>query len=152
MTLAIGEGRQQVAPSTATSQPDQAAFTALAERIDPYVAKPRLIVLTDIANEPDDQMSFVRLLVYSNQFDLEALIATTSRHLRNGPRPDVLLSVIDAYAKVQPNLLKHQLGFPTGRYLEEARRAWPGGIWDGVSRRWQDDGGRRSHPTSRRLH
>ena len=62
MTLAIGEGRQQVAPSTATSQPDQAAFTALAERIDPYVAKPRLIVLSDIANEPDDQMSFVRLL------------------------------------------------------------------------------------------
>ena len=119
MTLAIGEGRQQVAPSTATSQPDQAAFTALAERIDPYVAKPRLIVLTDIANEPDDQMSFVRLLVYSNQFDLEALIATTSRHLRNGPRPDVLLSVIDAYAKVQPNLLKHQPGFPSADALRK---------------------------------
>ena len=119
MTLAIGEGRQQVAPSTATSQPDQAAFTALAERIDPYVAKPRLIVLTDIANEPDDQMSFVRLLVYSNQFDLEALIATTSRHLRNGPRPDVLLSVIDAYAKVLPNLLKQQPGFPSADALRK---------------------------------
>ena len=119
MTLAIGEGRQQVAPSPATSQPDQAAFTALAERIDPYVAKPRLVVLTDIANEPDDQMSFVRLLVYSNQFDLEALIATTSRHLRNGPRPDVLLSVIDAYAKVQPNLLKHQPGFPPADALRK---------------------------------
>jgi hypothetical protein len=45
-----------------------------------------------IANEPDDQMSFVRLLVSSNQFDIEALVATTSRHLRTGPRPDVLRS------------------------------------------------------------
>ena len=42
----------------------------LAARVDPYVAKPRVLVLTDIANEPDDQMSLVRLLVYSNQLDL----------------------------------------------------------------------------------
>ena len=111
MTLAIGEGRQQVAPSTATSQPDQAAFDALAARIDPFVPKPRLIVLTDIANEPDDQMSFVRLLVSSNQFDIAALVATTSRHLRNGPRPDVLRSVIDAYGKVHPNLAKQNRDF-----------------------------------------
>ena len=69
---------------------DAATFAPLANRIDPYVAKPRLIVLTDIANEPDDQMSFVRLLVSSNQFDLEAIVATTSRHLRAKPRPDVL--------------------------------------------------------------
>ena len=31
--------------------------------VDPYVARPRIVVLTDIANEPDDQMSLVRLLV-----------------------------------------------------------------------------------------
>jgi hypothetical protein len=74
-------------------------------------------VLTDIANEPDDQMSFVRLLVSSNQFDIEGLVATTSRHLRNGPRPDVMRSVIDAYGKVQPNLAKHEPGFPTAEAL-----------------------------------
>ena len=68
---------------------DAATFAPLAIRIDPYVPKPRVVVLTDIANEPDDQMSFVRLLVSSNQFDLEALVATTSRHLRTSPRPDV---------------------------------------------------------------
>jgi hypothetical protein len=90
---------------------DARTFDALGTRIDPYVAKPRLIVLTDIANEPDDQMSLVRLLVYSNQFDLEGLVATTSRHLRQGPRPDVIRTVLDAYAKVQPNLLKHEPGF-----------------------------------------
>jgi hypothetical protein len=105
-----GEARQQT--TAAQAPPDPSVFTALAGRVDPFVARPRLIVITDIANEPDDQMSFVRLLVYSNQFDLEGIVASTSRHLRNGPRPDVLLSVIDEYAKVQPNLLKHQRGFP----------------------------------------
>jgi len=96
---------------------DAATFAPLATRIDPYVPRPRVIVLTDIANEPDDQMSFVRLLVSSNQFDLEALVATTSRHLRADPRPDVLRSVIEAYGKVQPNLARHEAGFPTAEAL-----------------------------------
>lgn len=32
--------------------------------------KPRLMVMTDFSNEPDDEESFVRLLVYSDQFDI----------------------------------------------------------------------------------
>ena len=32
-----------------------------------------MAAMTDIANEPDDQMSMVRFLVYSNQFDVEGL-------------------------------------------------------------------------------
>jgi len=28
-------------------------------------------------DDPDNQMSFVRLLLYSNEFDLEAMIAST---------------------------------------------------------------------------
>lgn len=43
--------------------------------------KQRLFVLTDITNEPDDQESLVRLLVYANEYDLEGIIATTSTHL-----------------------------------------------------------------------
>lgn len=34
--------------------------------------KPRVLVLTDIENEPDDAMSMVRFLTYSNQWDVEA--------------------------------------------------------------------------------
>ena len=34
-------------------------------------------------------MSMVRLLVYSNQLDLEGLIATTSTWMRQTVRPDV---------------------------------------------------------------
>ena len=60
----------------------------------------------------DNQRSFVRLLVSSNQFDIEALVATTSRHLRAKPRPDVMRSVVEAYGKVQANLARHEPGFP----------------------------------------
>jgi CubicO group peptidase (beta-lactamase class C family) len=84
---------------------------------DAYVERPRVIVMTDIANEPDDQMSLVRFLLYSNQWDVEGLVATTSTWLRDRVRPDVVHSVLDAYEKVQPNLLKHAPGFPTAAAL-----------------------------------
>jgi hypothetical protein len=90
---------------------------SLAARVDSFVAKPRLLVLTDIANEPDDQMSLVRLLVYSNRVDLEGLVASTSTWMKRAVRPDVIRTVIDAYEKVQPNLLKHEPGFPTADAL-----------------------------------
>jgi hypothetical protein len=85
--------------------------------VDPFVARPRVIVMTDIANEPDDQMSMVRFLLYSNEFDVEGLVATTSTWMKNKVRPDVIHSVLDAYEKVQPNLLKHAPGFPTAAAL-----------------------------------
>jgi hypothetical protein len=84
---------------------------------DPYVARPRIVVMTDIANEPDDQMSLVRFLLYSNQWDVEGLVATTSTWMKARVRPDVILSVLDAYEKVQPNLLKHAPGFPAAAAL-----------------------------------
>lgn len=40
--------------------------------------RPRLFVLTDLANEPDDEESLVRLLAYANEFDIEGIVATTS--------------------------------------------------------------------------
>lgn len=93
------------------------ALDAISTRIDPYVEKSRIVVMTDIANEPDDQMSMVRFLVYSNHYDIEGLIATTSTWMRNEVRPDVIQTLIDAYAQVQPNLSKHEKGFPTAEAL-----------------------------------
>jgi hypothetical protein len=86
---------------------------------DPYVARPRVVVMTDIANEPDDQMSLVRFLLYSNQLDVEGLVASTSTWMKSGPRPDVIRTVLDAYEQVQPNLLKHAAGFPAAAALRE---------------------------------
>ena len=36
--------------------------------------KPRLIVTTDIGGDPDDQQSMIRLMLYSNEFDIEVLM------------------------------------------------------------------------------
>ena len=82
----------------------------------PHV-KPRLVVLTDISNEPDDEESLVRLLVYAEQFDIEGLIATTSTWLRDHTREDLIRRDLAAYAEVRTNLLKQVAGFPTAESL-----------------------------------
>jgi len=79
--------------------------------------KPRVIVLTDISNEPDDEESMVRFLVYSNEYDVEGLIATTSVWLRNTIRPDRIRRQVEAYGQVRDNLLKHAPGYPTKEHL-----------------------------------
>ena len=79
--------------------------------------KPRVFVLTDIENEPDDAMSLVRFLVYANQYDIEGLAATTSIHQRNRVAPDRIRSIVEAYGKVRDNLEKHETGFPTAQLL-----------------------------------
>jgi hypothetical protein len=79
--------------------------------------KARVVVLTDIENEPDDAQSLVRFLLYSNHFDVEALIATTSTHLRNKTAEWRISEIVKAYGKVQKNLLLHEPGFPTEAYL-----------------------------------
>lgn len=84
--------------------------------------KPRLIVLTDIENEPDDAMSMVRLLTYANHFDLEVLVATTSVHQRDKIAAWRIREVVDAYGKVRDNLETHEPGYPTADYLRSIVR------------------------------
>lgn len=79
--------------------------------------KQRVIVLTDITNEPDDQESLVRFLVYANEYDVEGLVATTSTHLRDKARKDKIIELVNNYGKVKPNLDKHAAGYPTAEYL-----------------------------------
>jgi hypothetical protein len=80
--------------------------------VDDFSGKPRMVVISDIGNEPDDQMSFVRLLMYSNEFDIEAMVATTSTWQRTKTHPETMRDLIDAYGKVRPNLLQHVKGWP----------------------------------------
>jgi len=79
----------------------------------PAETRPRVLVLTDIENEPDDAMSMVRLLTYANHFDVEGLVATTSIHQRNRVAPERIRGIVGAYGKVRDNLEKHEPGFPT---------------------------------------
>jgi hypothetical protein len=79
--------------------------------------KKRLVVLTDIEADPDDAQSLVRLLLYSNDIDIEALIATTSTHQKQRVAPETIRRIVGAYGKIQPNLLKHEKGFPSAQSL-----------------------------------
>ena len=90
--------------------------------------KPRLIVLTDLSNEPDDEESLVRLLVYADQFNLEGLVATTSNWLQQKPREDLIRRDLDAYAQVRSNLLKHAPGFPSVETLRAVTRTGQPGL------------------------
>jgi len=79
--------------------------------------RPRVIVLTDIENEPDDAMSLVRFLAYANQWDTEGLIATTSVHLPDRTAPQRIEAIVRAYGKVRDTLEVHEQGFPSGERL-----------------------------------
>jgi hypothetical protein len=87
---------------------------------------PRLFVLTDIGNEPDDQMSLVRLLLYSNELEIEGIGATTSVWQRDKVQPQLALDIIEAYGEVRPRLHEHAMGWPAA---EDLRRI----VYRGVS-------------------
>jgi hypothetical protein len=70
-----------------------------------------------MGNEPDEEQQMAHMLVCSNEFDVEGLIAVTGKYLKTNPRPDLFLKLIDGYAKVVDNLELHAEGWPTPLYL-----------------------------------
>jgi hypothetical protein len=83
--------------------------------------KPRLLVLTDMGADPDDQQSMVRLLLYANEFEIEGLIATsagtTGKLEQHATHPEMIRDLVAAYGKVRPNLVVHAAGYPTTEQL-----------------------------------
>jgi hypothetical protein len=94
-----------------------AAGLALALCCAAHAAKPRVFILTDISNEPDDEESMVRFLVYANEYEVEGLVATTSTWLRKKTREDLIRRQIEAYSQARENLARHAGGFPTKEHL-----------------------------------
>ncbi|MDD6275417.1 MAG: DUF1593 domain-containing protein [Clostridia bacterium] len=85
--------------------------------------KPRYIALTDISTgiEVDDRQSLIRLLLYSNEIQIEGLIAVTSCFLKNGAKKhneNIIHKIINEYGKVRHNLLAHKNDHPTSEYLD----------------------------------
>lgn len=94
------------------------AFAATSEGVVSATAKPRIIVLTDIGEgEPDDEQSLIRLMVYANEFEIEALIANTSAWQRRSVHPELIRAIVEAYGRVRANLLVHAQGYPTAESL-----------------------------------
>ena len=81
--------------------------------------KPRVLILTDIENEPDDAQSMVRLMLYSNLLDIEGLVATTSIPPKRDKTAEWRIEeIVTAYGKVRDNLLNHESGYPTEDHLK----------------------------------
>ena len=80
--------------------------------------RPRVIVTTD--GEIDDECSMVRFLLYSNEWDVEAIITTSSQYHWHGhgwAGDRWIDPYLDAYEAVYPNLLLHDPSYPSPEYL-----------------------------------
>jgi hypothetical protein len=86
-------------------------------QVDDFQGKPRMMVISDIGNEPDDQMSLVRLMLYSNELDIEGLIASTSTWQKTTIHPETMRALVEAYGQARPNLLLNAKGWPEAAEL-----------------------------------
>lgn len=106
------------------------AVQVLAGRVNPsslvsYPDKPRVFILSDISNEPDDQESLTRYLLYSNQFQTEGIVAVTSTWLPGEVHPEAMLTVVNAYGNVTENLNRHaplDSPYPSGDHVRSLVR------------------------------
>lgn len=113
---------------------------------NPQSNLPRTIVTTD--GELDDVDSFIRMLLYSNEYKVEGLIVSSSQWHYKGdgkgtkftsememtkklygertelrwPGEQWIYDLVDAYGKVYPNLIKHSKAYPTHQYLRDRIR------------------------------
>ena len=118
----------------------------LAQKNGTGSAKPRTIVTTD--GEVDDADTFIRMLLYANEFTIEGLVYSSSQWHYKGdgkgtkftsempgtakrygertelrwPGTDWMQHFIGKYAEVYPNLKKHAAGYPTPAYLNSIIR------------------------------
>lgn len=80
--------------------------------------KPRIINMTDLGADPDDEQSMVRFLVQSNEYDVEGLIVTTGCWKKSQSNINMLNSLLNAYGQVVSNLQVHDPDFPSLEYLQ----------------------------------
>lgn len=97
----------------------------------------RLFVLTDITSlnarvrEPDDGQSMVRLMLYSNEIDIEGLAATSNLGHGQVCRPELIREVVEAYGQVHGSLLRHDPRYPAAEtLLEKIHAGFPNALPD----------------------
>ncbi len=84
--------------------------------------KPRVINMTDLGADPDDEQSMVRFLVMANEYDTEGLIVTTSCWKQTQSNTSMLDKILNAYGEVLNNLNVHANGYPTLEYLKSVSK------------------------------
>jgi hypothetical protein len=81
--------------------------------------RPRVIVTSD--GEIDDECSLVRFLLYTNEWNVEGIITSSSQYHWHGHKwagDDWAMPYLDAYAKVYPKLVQHDKNYPAPGYLK----------------------------------
>ncbi len=89
------------------------------------IENPRMVILADMGNEPDEEQQIVHLFLYANEIDLEGLIAVTGKYLNpSSPdpykqvlHPELFMNIINGYERVVNNLKLHASGWPSPEYL-----------------------------------
>lgn len=86
--------------------------------------KPRLLVMTDIGGDPDDEQSLVRLLVHADLFDLEGIVpdrwvghSGRFGDLTDSSQLDIVRDAVSRYATVVDRLRTHSPAFPSPDHL-----------------------------------
>src|SRR5215472_5801388 len=83
------DAHQHPTPTPPPTPPTSQQIAAAYAQIDNFIGKPRLIAMNDFGpNDNDNQQYLVRLLLYSNEIDVEGIIPTTSEFQQNSVRPD----------------------------------------------------------------
>jgi hypothetical protein len=118
----------QTSPALVGPAPASRAAVAGVAKASGKAAKPRIIAMEDA--EVDDMDSFIRLLYYSNEFDIAGIVATSSKYHYRGDLSEGgkvapfrwtgttwVNRDIDLYDSIRPNLKKHASGWPTASHL-----------------------------------
>jgi hypothetical protein len=119
-----------------------ACVALLLLNVSPLAAAERLrvIVETDAGGDPDDEQSLVRFLLYSNEWDIEAIIANRER-ARDGENKNtertglgIVRRLVNAYGECHANLVRHDPRFPKPEFLHARVLAGYGKSPAGVER------------------
>lgn len=85
----------------------------LASSLSPCLqSRLKLLILTDIGGDPDDQQSMIRLMVHSNHFQIVGLIATSRMRHGQDTQPGLIWEIVQAYGKAHANLSIHCQHYP----------------------------------------
>jgi len=85
----------------------------------------------DHTSDPDDVQSMVRFLLYTNELNVEGLVASSGT-FANIARKQNILDVLDLYAKVYDNLKAHDSQYPSPDYLRSVTFQGRSGTWGGT--------------------
>jgi hypothetical protein len=85
---------------------------------NPPDPKLRVIIETDAGGDPDDEQSLVRFLLYTNEWDVEGIIANrphTNRPENKNPEHSglgIVRRLVRAYGECHPHLVLHDARYP----------------------------------------